>query len=123
MTGFGRSGGGGRRHADRHSAPLEVSFETLTRKAVADLVDLSRTGVRIRGPGLCKAGEELLIRIEGLRAFGTVLWTEGDECGVEFDVPLGPTCLGRIYAGALACRGQAPAARTALEHWNSGYAR
>ena len=49
MNAFGKASGGGRRGADRQTAPLMVLVSTLSRTLEAVLVDLSATGARITG--------------------------------------------------------------------------
>jgi hypothetical protein len=88
MTVFGKRNGGGRRSASRSAGPLIAVFTTLRESHSAVLADISSTGARLRGARLPQIGEELLISIDEVRAFGSVIWAEVDECGIAFDCPL-----------------------------------
>lgn len=88
MSTFGKCFGGGRRAAHRTTAPLLAIFTTLSKSHSAQVVDVSSSGVRLRGDELPKMGEDLVMSIEDVRAFGTVAWSDHGECGVELDPPL-----------------------------------
>ena len=91
MRTFGQRAGGGRRSAARVATPAPAIVTTLSKTSCAAVVDLSRTGVRLRCNELSDIGKEVQLRIDVLSAFGTVVWSERDECGINFDVPL-PEC-------------------------------
>jgi hypothetical protein len=44
--------------------------------------------VRLRGPDLPRMGEDLMVAIETVQAFGSVAWSDHGECGIAFDQPL-----------------------------------
>jgi PilZ domain-containing protein len=88
MRKFGKARGGGRRRAQREAMPRPAVVSTLRDSRVAVLVDLSATGARLGGRGLPPCGEVLSLKIDCVRAFGSIAWTSEAECGVEFDVPL-----------------------------------
>ena len=90
MMAFGKRLGGGRRSAARSAGPLIAVFTTLKHSHSAELADVSSTGARLRGPQLPDMGEELLLSIDVVRAFGSVIWSEAGECGVSFDCLLTP---------------------------------
>ena len=73
MSTFGKAQGGGRRSAPREGVPLIAIFTTITRSHRALVVDISATGVRLRGDELPQKGEALDINIEDVRAFGIVM--------------------------------------------------
>ena len=120
---FGRRNGGGRRAAQRQKAPLVATLTTLTASHTAELVDLSLTGVRVRGDDLPGEGEDLIIGIEGIRSFGQVSWHHGDECGIAFDDPLPANDHAALCARAAQSRGFSPEQRAAFEAWTLGLAR
>jgi hypothetical protein len=122
---FGKSGGGGRRQASRETLrmPALVSTVELTRMAV--LADVSATGARLRGSGLPSAGESVSLRMDCVRAFGIVAWSEAGQCGVEFDPPLPEFEVERlrreVKVATLTSAGLE--ATLALQDWSSGFAR
>ena len=123
MAAFGKRKGGGRRAAARSASPLIAVFTTLQQTHTAELVDISATGARLRGDHLPETADELLLSIDKVRAFGTVVWSDAGECGIAFDSPLGPDdeeCLRKIVAEA---HGLPPALKAALDTWMMGYAR
>ena len=120
---FGKSKGGGRRFAQREAAPVLVSFTTLRGNCSAVLVDVSRTGARLRGETLPAEGDELILTMDRLRTFATVAWTGGGECGLSFDLPLPPEEIHRIKQNVAAAALWAPELRAAYEDWRVGAAR
>jgi len=88
MIAFGKRKGGGRRSAARSTAPLIAVFTTCARSRSAIIADVSSSGVRLRGPDLPKMGEDLVVAMETVEAFGSVVWSDHGECGIAFDQPL-----------------------------------
>jgi len=122
MNLFGKCGGGGRRSASRSTAPLIAIFTTLTGSQSALVVDVSSTGVRLRTPNLPKMGEDLLVAIEDVRAFGTVAWSEHGECGIAFDPALPFEDEQQLQSRASAARGL-PEVKAAFDSWVVGCGR
>ena len=79
---------GGYRNAARQEPVIRASIMTLMDRSNVDLLDISRTGARLRGEDLPDAGQELLALIGKLEAFATVAWRKADQCGIKFDIPL-----------------------------------
>ena len=123
MSSFGKCAGGGRRSAARESAPLTAIFTTRRRSGAAVAVDVSRTGIRLTGTSLPDVDEELLLAVEGLKAFGTVMWRMGEFCGVEFDVPLSADVLAELRGRVSEAAGLPPELKAALDDWVQGFAR
>lgn len=123
MGEFGKKNGGGRRLAARTCAPLIAVFTTTTRSHSAVLIDLSSTGARIGGEHLPEKGEELLLSVGKLRAFGTVKWVAGRECGVHLDAPLATEDIAEIQGQVARQRGLNPDLKQALDDWTMGFAR
>ena len=88
MSSFGKRAGGGRRSASREVLPLPAVVSTIDENRTVELVDLSATGARLRAERLPPAGESLWVKIDTLGRFALVVWTDEDECGIEFDVPI-----------------------------------
>jgi hypothetical protein len=120
---FGKSNGGGRRFAKREVAPVLVSFTTLAGNCSAVLVDVSRTGARLRGETLPREGDELVLTMDRLKTFATVAWAADGECGLAFDLPLPPEEIHRIKQNVTAAASWAPELRAAYEDWRVGSAR
>ena len=79
---------GGHRRALRDDALIRVAMMTLTETVGVDLLDLSTSGAKLRGQGLPAPGEEVIVLLGRLEAFGFVVWRDRDQCGIRFDVQL-----------------------------------
>ena len=88
MSEFGISTAFGRRAAPRTSAPVIAVLSTESGDYSTELVDLSRTGARLKSSLLPRMGEDLLFKAEKVRCSATVVWLDGNQCALEFDTPL-----------------------------------
>lgn len=88
MRGFGRRVGGGRRSAMRSSLLLPGMVLGVASSKSAVVVDVSRTGARLRVSDLPPDGKDLILRMGKVERLAQVKWKRGDICGVEFDEPL-----------------------------------
>ena len=52
------------------------------------LIDISRTGARVRGEHLPNVGEQAFFVADSVLAYGEIAWCEGDTCALEFDTPI-----------------------------------
>jgi hypothetical protein len=120
---FGKRHGGGRRTAEREVAPAVARFTTVTKSHGAVLVDLSTTGARLRSSELPVKGEELMVAVETIRAFGSVAWVRGDQFGVAFDVPISLADVRRLKGKLARCAGLPPEMTAAMDDWSTGLAR
>jgi hypothetical protein len=84
--------GGGRR-AVREDMMIRATMMTMADTVNVDLLDLSRSGAKLRGPELPAPGQEVLLLLGRLEAFGSVIWRDEDQCGVHFDVALSERAL------------------------------
>ena len=123
MGAFGKSAGGGRRSAARASAPLMAVLTTLIRSRSAVLVDVSSTGARVRATDLPAMGDEVIVHIDRVEAFGSVVWSDSGECGIVFDPPLDPDDEDYLRNLVAAARGLPPDIRAAFENWVVGAGR
>ena len=89
----------------------------------AELVDVCRTGARLRCHYLPEQGEELMISVGSLRAFGTVAWSRRNECGIAFECPLNEDDVQNLREKASEARGMSLAAKEAFDAWNLGMVR
>jgi|KBSMisStandDraft_5_1062788.scaffolds.fasta_scaffold09802_7 hypothetical protein len=80
----------------------------------AELLDLSRTGARLKGRSFPDEGEELTFRAEKVSAAGIVVWLDGEHCGLAFDTPIAAAEVQRIRAFANFVEGVA--GKTAGKH-------
>ena len=123
MTGFGKSIGGGRREGKREPSPLAVLLTGLSTSHEVELVDISATGARVRGALLPDVGEGLNLAAGRLKAFCTVRWRRGDECGVQFYEPLLQAEVIGVRREVRDGAGLAPAFKAAFDDWILGVAR
>jgi hypothetical protein len=123
MIEFGKRSGGGRRRARREAAPTVAVFTTVTHSHRAVLVDLSATGARLRSGEPPEKGQELMLTVETIRAFGSVAWVRRDQFGVAFDVPIGTTEVQQLRGRIARSAGLAPEMSAAMDDWNTGMAR
>lgn len=96
---------------------------TLAGSRSAVLADVSSAGARVRGPDLPSPGEELVVNIDRVQAFGTVCWSEGEECGIVFEPPLDSGDEHHLRQLVAASRGLPPDIRVAFENWVVGAGR
>lgn len=123
MGTFGRCVGGGRRSAPRETSPLIAVFTTVTSSHSAALIDISKTGARLRGAELPAEDQEVLLSHENVRAFGIVRWVHEDECGIEFDPELDEEDVETLHQRIMSAKGYQPGFKAAMEDWKSGMAR
>ena len=123
MNVFGKRGGGGRRRAQRETAPAIAVFTTVTKSHPAVLVDISATGARLRTGDLPEFGEELMVNVESVRAFGCVAWVRGDQFGVAFDEALSATDVHQLRCRLSKSAGLPPEMSAAMDDWTTGLAR
>ena len=123
MKTFGKSDGGGRRTVPRDAGPLVGVFTTVTRSHVAIVVDLSQTGARLGGEDLPPEGEGIVLSVDAVQAFGTIVWSHDGECGVAFDSPLPVADVERLRQRVGSGAGLTLEMKAALDDWNGGFAR
>ena len=89
---------GGSRKAIREELALRAVILTVTETISVDLLDISKTGARLRATDLPADGQELIALLGGLEAFATVIWRDADQCGIQFDTPLSDRAVATIEA-------------------------
>ena len=99
MTTFGKAKGGGRRKTARDPAPLLAVLSTLTCDRHVGLVNVSSGGAQLKAPDLPAAGEDVLLKADGISCFGRVAWSQGRQCGIEFETPIAAEQLERLQSG------------------------
>jgi hypothetical protein len=116
--------GGGRR-AVREDIMIRAAMMTMTDTVNVDLLDLSRTGAKLRGPDLPAPGQEVMLLLGRLEAFGSVIWRDDDQCGVHFDVALSELAAAIVESERGPSSLTAPDGEAALasSDWQNGLAR
>nr|WP_166178635.1 PilZ domain-containing protein [Altererythrobacter segetis] len=79
-----------RRAARRTRATCAASLRTLTSESFGHLWDLSETGARVSLDNPPEAGATALLKWGSEKVMCSVVWTERDMCGLEFDHPVDP---------------------------------
>ncbi len=123
MSRFGKCDGGGRRGAARETLPLVAVFTTLSRSHTAELIDISATGARLHGHDVPEEGEEVLLSVDRLRAFGSVAWACDEEFGIAFDIAVHAEEVDALREKVRATRGLSADMRLALDVWSAGSPR
>src|SRR5579872_4396147 len=79
----------GRRSDVRTRVLLSASAEAISGHLQVTLLEVSITGARLTGPRLPAAGKDVMLNCGGIEMFGTIVWLEGGECGLQFDEAIG----------------------------------
>ena len=122
MRKFGKSNGGGRRAAGRAAAPLRAVFTTTRTSQSAILRDISQTGARLCAIHRLRKGEDLLLSIDRLRLFGTVVWVRPREFAIAFEEPLCANDEQQIRERAQLTATSSPELKAGLDDWAQGVA-
>lgn len=125
--GFGRriDKPGGLRRALREEVMIRAAIMTMTDTFGVDLLDLSASGAKLRGGDLPTPGQEVLVLLGRLEAFGSVVWRDEDQCGIHFDVALSDQALSIIEneRGPASLVGLSADEALAAGDWLNGLAR
>ena len=127
MHDFGKrkDGPGGRRGTDRDPVLLNAALMTLSVSKIVTLLDVSKTGTRMRAELPLFIGQEIWLKINPLDIFGTVAWVENNESGIIFDEPLTDEEAASLKArGKLVfCAGLSREEQLGAEDWQRGLMR
>lgn len=74
-----------RRAYPRTAVVLAASALAIARSRSVIVTDVSLEGAQLGGKDLPPPGDDVLMLVGSLDAMGTVMWREGDKCGVQFD--------------------------------------
>lgn len=120
---FGKRQGGGRRTAARTPVPLIAVLTTVTHSHFAILVDVSRTGARVRGSDLPGEGKDVVVRVDSVRVFATVVWSARGQCGLAFEQAITDDEVERLRqrASNVKVAGLTPQEKAALDDWKVGH--
>lgn len=99
----------------RAHAPLVAVLVTLAGDHPAELIDISRTGARLRGEILPPVGEQAMFKAAKVNATVEVVWREAGSCAVEFDMPIAAAEVQRLqWLGLWNGSGRKPAGERRL---------
>ena len=122
---FGKQDGGGRRSAKRVLAPLPALLITMSDRHPALLFNISQTGARLRAKQAPPKGTELFLQVGGLDVYAHVVWSRGEQCGLEFQREINTFDLEMLrregFKGADA--GMSAAEKGGADDWSTGVAR
>jgi len=105
MRTFGRFDPGGRSAPRAKAGPVAV-LSSSSGEYSSTLMDVSRTGMLLRGARLPPEGEDVLLLTEDVRAWGQVVRMEDDICAVEFDTPIAAVEVQRLQSLAVSLEGR-----------------
>lgn len=74
-----------RRATPRMDVVLAASALAIARSRSVVVTDVSLEGARLGGRDLPPAGEDMMMLVGSIDAMATVVWSDGDKCGVRFD--------------------------------------
>lgn len=127
MATFGKrlDGPGGQRSAARAPVLLRAALHTLTSSRSVTLFDVSRTGARMGLREPLAIGQSLWLKIPPSDIFATVVWLDGQQCGIQFDQPLGEDELAALQARGkvVMIHGLTPDEQLGAEDWQTNLAR
>jgi hypothetical protein len=90
MKKFGKrlDGPGGRRSAPRAPVLMSAAMHTIGASRTVSVLDVSKTGAKLRARMPWHMSQVMWLKLARPNVFAKVVWTDGEECGVEFDEPL-----------------------------------
>ncbi len=103
------------RQSFRHRVLLSAKLVTTTDERPIRLRELSATGALLEGTNLPPPGGDVLIQRGSVEMFGTIIWSEDNRAGIDFEGPLSEDQLrAQIRPAAQAVLFQPAAKRAAL---------
>ena len=75
----------GRRDHRRARLCLPAQIETTTERQTGRITSLSRSGACVRLQAVPKVGHDVVVKCGAIDAFGIVVWSGTDGCGIRFD--------------------------------------
>lgn len=125
MTGFGKrlDGPGGRRAAARAPVLMSAAMHAVGASQTVSLVDVSKDGAKLRTHAPLEIGKEVWLKVPPSDMFGTVVWIEGEECGIAFDSPLSEDDAARLQARGkvVLTHGLSLEEQLGVEDWKNGF--
>jgi len=75
---------------------LIIELSIGPQKHCATLKEISRTGAKLSGVNAVVEGDEMEFRAGNVHAIGEVVWAEGNECAIAFDIPIAAVEVSRL---------------------------
>jgi hypothetical protein len=72
----------------RRKVVFSGTLETMSSKLRVAVKNVSCTGAMVEGEGLPPPGRDVVLHMEDLELFCSVVWTDDGHCGLHFDEPL-----------------------------------
>jgi len=113
----------GQRHDSRDPALVPVVFTTLLQGGPAAMTNISRTGAKVADLHFGREGDEAMIQVAGLSLMGTIMWVEGNSCGVQFDSPLDDRTVDILQENSVLIprSPMTPEEQLAINDWQNGW--
>jgi hypothetical protein len=88
----------------------------------AILLNISRAGACLKAPVLPAEGEELRFRAASVQAYGRIVWSRGEQCGVAFEPPMAPNDVEhlRVEGNLPSLCGLSAEEKAAAQEWQLG---
>ena len=115
----------GRRSEPRAYVVVPASAEALTGRRQVKILDVSRAGARLEGTDLPGVRKDIILKCGGMDTFGTIAWSTGGRCGIQFDEPIsgGDLLALRKLSADIEKSDMTPEERQAAADWANGLAR
>ena len=112
-----------RRRSPRASVLLPASVVTMSAYQYLELLNLSATGAKLRGPDVPAPGKTAMFRLDHFQVLCKVVWAKDDLCGVRFEEILPPRVLAHFReSGNTSKLGMlTPNEEQAEEEWTNGH--
>lgn len=123
---FGRKNSDrGRRIAQRKEVASSALLGTLHGWQNIVIIDVSQKGARVRGSEVPPKGEDAVLKLGSITAFGEVAWSKSDQCGINFDAPITPAQVHALQADRELAKlaRQTEEQQLACVAWKTGLAR
>jgi hypothetical protein len=85
-----------RRKGKREPLSVAVSLYSVAQSRVVLMLDVSPTGVRFAGQDLPAIGKDVLLKIDDVELFGSIVRSGNGEAAIQFDRPIGPQELEKL---------------------------
>lgn len=97
---------------------IEAKLSLIDGESRCKLIDLSLDGAKIATDRELYCGEAAILKIDGLEAFGSIIWASEGFAGLQFDERASKERL--LYLQSVAKNHEKFVAREAAQRWASG---
>jgi hypothetical protein len=104
---------------------LSASAEAISGHLRVSMLEVSVAGARLSGLRLPAHGKDVMLTCADIEMFGTVVWEDGEQCGIKFDEPLSLRQLVTLRSASAVSerRSLSLEERLAAADWLNGVAR